>query len=42
MTNIEFFKSLDFDDGLSVVVDTFAHFPPQSATTLGQDGNPQS
>ena len=41
MTNIEFFKSLDFDDGLSVVVDTFTRFPLQYATTLGQDGNPQ-
>lgn len=41
MTNLEFFKSLDYEDGLSVVVDTFKRFPLQYATTLGQDGNPQ-
>lgn len=41
MTNLEFFKSLDYEDGLSVVVDTFRRFPLQYAATLGQDGNPQ-
>lgn len=41
MTNLEFFKSLNYDDGLSVVVNTFERFPLQYATTLGQDGNPQ-
>lgn len=41
MTNLEFFKSLDYEDGLSVVVDTFKRFPLQYAATLGQDGNPQ-
>ncbi|MBR2923849.1 MAG: pyridoxamine 5'-phosphate oxidase family protein [Clostridia bacterium] len=41
MTNLEFFESLNFDDGLSVVVDVFERFPLQYATTLGKDGNPQ-
>jgi uncharacterized pyridoxamine 5'-phosphate oxidase family protein len=41
MTNLEFFQSLNYDDGLSVVVSTFERFPLQYATTLGQDGNPQ-
>lgn len=41
MTNLEFFKSLDFEDGLSVVTSVFEHFPLQYATTLGEDGNPQ-
>lgn len=41
MTNLEFFKSLDYEDGLNVVVETFRRFPLQYATTLGQDGNPQ-
>lgn len=41
MTNLDFFKSLNFDDGLSVVVKTLERFPLQYATTLGQDGNPQ-
>lgn len=40
MTNLEFFKSLNYEDGLSAVVDTFERFPLQYATTLGQDGNP--
>ncbi len=41
MTNLEFFKSLNFDDGLGVVVDIFKRFPLQYATTLGLDGRPQ-
>jgi len=41
MTTLDFFKSLDYDDGLSVVTSVFEHFPMQYATTLGQDGNPQ-
>lgn len=41
MTNLEFFKSLDYEDGLSVVVDTFRRFPLQYAATLGQDGKPE-
>ena len=40
-TTLDFFKSLNFDDGLSVVVDVFERFPLQYATTLGRDGNPQ-
>ena len=40
-TTLDFFKSLNFDDGLGVVVDVFHHFPLQYATTLGLDGNPQ-
>ena len=41
MSNLEFFKSLDFDDGLSVVTSVFKRFPLQYATTLGVDSNPQ-
>lgn len=41
MTDLEFFKSLDYGDGLHVVTDTFERFPLQYATTLGTDGNPQ-
>jgi len=41
MTNLEFFKSLDFNDGLRVVTGVFKRFPMQYATTLGEDGNPQ-
>ena len=41
MSNLEFFKSLDYDDGLGVVVSIFERFPLQYATTLGEDGNPQ-
>ncbi len=40
-SNLSFFKSLNFDDGLSVVVDVFEKYPLQYATTLGEDGNPQ-
>lgn len=40
-TTFDFFKSLNFDDGLSVVADVFERFPLQYATTLGKDGNPQ-
>ena len=38
---MEFFKSLNYEDGLSVVTDVFNRFPLQYATTLGLDGNPQ-
>jgi uncharacterized pyridoxamine 5'-phosphate oxidase family protein len=38
---LEFFKSLNYDDGLSVVTEIFNHFPMQYATTLGLDGAPQ-
>lgn len=41
MTNLDFFKSLNYEDGLSVVTDTLKRFPLQYAATLGQDGNPQ-
>ena len=40
-TALDFFKSLNYEDGLSVVVDVFQRFPLQYATTLGLDGNPQ-
>ena len=40
-SNLEFFKSLDYNDSLRVVVDVFKKFPLQYATTLGLDGNPQ-
>lgn len=41
MTNVEFFQSLDYEDGLSVVTKTFDRFSVQYGTTLGLDGNPQ-
>ena len=41
MTNLEFFESLNFDDGLSVVTEVFERFPLQYAATLGLDGAPQ-
>ena len=40
-TTLKFFKSLNYDDGLSVVVDVFERFPLQYAATLGLDGSPQ-
>ena len=40
-STLDFFKSLNFEDGVSVVVDVFQRFPLQYATTLGLDGNPQ-
>lgn len=41
MNNLEFFKSLDYEDGLSVVTEVFRRFPLQYGTTLGLDGHPQ-
>ena len=41
MSSLEFFKSLDFEDGTRVVVDTFQRFPLQYAATLGRDGDAQ-
>ena len=41
MTNLDFFKTLDYEDGVGVVTAVFERFPLQYATTLGQDGNPQ-
>jgi uncharacterized pyridoxamine 5'-phosphate oxidase family protein len=38
---LEFFKSLDYDDGLSVVTSVFARWPLQYGATLGLDGNAQ-
>lgn len=40
-STLEFFKSLNYEDGISVVVEVFHRFPLQYATTLGLDGNPQ-
>ncbi len=40
-TTLDFFKGLNFEDGISVVVDVFHRFPLQYATILGMDGNPQ-
>ena len=40
-TTLDFFKSLNYEDGLSVVVDVFHRIPLQYGTTLGLDGNPQ-
>jgi uncharacterized pyridoxamine 5'-phosphate oxidase family protein len=41
LTNLEFFKSLDFEDGLDVVTKVFDRFPLQYAATVGLDGNAQ-
>jgi uncharacterized pyridoxamine 5'-phosphate oxidase family protein len=41
MTNLEFFQSLDYDNGLEVVTKILERFPLQYATTLGLDGSPQ-
>ena len=41
MSNLEFFHSLDYEDGNEVVTKTFQCFPLQYGTTLGVDGNPQ-
>jgi len=38
---LDFFKSLNFEDEVSVVVDVFHHFPLQYTTTQGLDGNLQ-
>jgi uncharacterized pyridoxamine 5'-phosphate oxidase family protein len=38
---LEFFKGLDYDDGLSVVTSVFARWPLQYGATLGLDGNAQ-
>jgi uncharacterized pyridoxamine 5'-phosphate oxidase family protein len=37
--SLEFFKSLDYDDGLSVIVSIFNHFPMQYATYKGTDSD---
>ena len=41
LSNLDFFKSLNYEDGLSVVTDVFERFPLQYAATLGRDGNAQ-
>lgn len=38
---LEFFQSLDYDNGLDTAVRIFRRFPLQYGTTLGLDGNPQ-
>jgi uncharacterized pyridoxamine 5'-phosphate oxidase family protein len=40
-SNLEFFRSLDFENGIDVVNRVFERFPLQYATTLGADGHPQ-
>lgn len=41
MTDLDFFKSLNYDDGIEVVTKTFEQYPLQYASTLGLNGNPQ-
>lgn len=38
---MNFFQSLDFENGLDVVVKTFGRYPLQYAATVGLDGNAQ-
>lgn len=38
MTNYEFFRKLNFNDGLSVVKEVFQRFPMQYGSTTGLDG----
>ncbi|MBR1781687.1 MAG: pyridoxamine 5'-phosphate oxidase family protein [Oscillospiraceae bacterium] len=40
-SNLDFFKSLNYDDGLEVVTSVFRRFPLQYGATLGRDGVPQ-
>jgi uncharacterized pyridoxamine 5'-phosphate oxidase family protein len=41
MTNLEFFQSLDYEDGTNTIVQILNRFPVQYAATLGRDGQPQ-
>ena len=41
MRNLDFFKNLNYEDGIGVVTDICRRFPLQYGTTLGLDGNPQ-
>lgn len=41
MNNIDFFKSLNYTNGIELVKAVFKRFPLQYATTLGPDGKPQ-
>ncbi len=38
---LDFFKSLDYEDGVRVVTDVFRRYPLQYAATLGLDGTAQ-
>lgn len=38
MTNIEFFRSLDYENGFEVTEKIFRRFPMQYGVTLGLDG----
>lgn len=40
-SNLEFFESLNYDNGLDVINKIFERFPLQYGTTLGIDGDPQ-
>ena len=40
-SSLDFFQSLDYDDGVSVIEAVCARFPVQYGTTLGLNGNPQ-
>lgn len=41
MNNEEFFRSLNYGDGIDVIERTFRRFPMQYAATTGLDGRPQ-
>ena len=41
MNNLDFFKALDYENGLEVVTKIFKHFPLQYAATIGLDEKPQ-
>lgn len=41
MTNEEFFRSLNYENGEEVIEKIFRRFPMQYGTTLGRDGEPQ-
>lgn len=41
MNNIDFFKSLNYTNGIELVKAVFKRFPLQYATTLGLDGKPK-
>jgi uncharacterized pyridoxamine 5'-phosphate oxidase family protein len=41
MSNLEFFQSLDYEDGIKTIVQILNRFPVQYAATLGRDGKPQ-
>lgn len=41
MTNEDFFRSLNYEDGTDVIEKVFRRFPMQYGVTLGRDGEPQ-